>query len=127
MNIPAGMTSSAITSDGWRGGEGQQAERQQRGDDEVDAVERRPVGQRAVDEAAGGAAERPDASRMPAVAAAPLASPNAGSVTSQIPMPMPAGSDVSTSVRTPGDASAPRAPVRGRWGPGASRGSAGAR
>ena len=53
---------------------------------------------------------------MPAVAAAPLASLNAGSVTSQIPIPIPAGSDVSTSVRTPGEPSAPSAPARGRPG-----------
>ncbi len=45
---------------------------------------------------------------------------NAGSVTSQMPMPIPAGSDVSTSVRTPGDASAPSSPARGRPGSGSS-------
>jgi hypothetical protein len=31
-----------------------------------------------------------------------------------MPMPIPAGSDVSTSVRTPGDASAPHTPAAGR-------------
>ena len=44
---------------------------------------------------------------MPAGAAAPSAWLNAGIVTSQMPIPTPAGSDVRTSVRTPGDASAP--------------------
>ena len=32
-------------------------------------------------------------------------------MTSQIPIPMPAGSDVSTSERTPGEESAPRRPA----------------
>ena len=38
-------------------------------------------------------------------------------MTSQIPIPMPAGSEVSTSERTPGEASAPRRPAvaRASW------------
>src|SRR5262245_58744371 len=58
---------------------------------------------------------------MPAVAAAPIASLNAGIVTSQIPTPTPAGSEVRASVRTPGDASAPSGPGR----PGRTRSGSG--
>ena len=39
-------------------------------------------------------------------------------MTSQIPIPMPAGSDVSTSERTPGEASAPKRPARAGRGRG---------
>ena len=47
------------------------------------------------------------------MAAAPSARLNAGMPTSSIPSPTPAGNDVKTRVRTPGDLSAPSSPRAG--------------
>ena len=67
------------------------------------------------------------ASSTPAAAAAPSSRLKAGMPTSRMPIPTPAGSDVKTSVRTPGDASAPSRPFASRALERDLRGSAAAR
>ena len=107
--MPAGQDEHGHRRHAGRRVRREEAERQQRGETQVGALERAPAA-RAVEQAAGGAADGPGRQQHAAQRGAPCSPAKAGQRDLLAPKPNPAGSVTSMSVRTPRERSAPRAP-----------------